>query len=107
MNHTFNKFIIKNYNLEIYYTYTPVTTFGDLSEFICSLYPKTFCSCFKFKYYENGKYFPIENELKIKSCENYIECLHFKKDNIICQCNPEFRESMKYFRFDLYKEKKY
>ena len=106
MNHICNIFKIKNYSLEIYYTYTPYTTFGDLSEFICSLYPKTFCTCFKFKYNENDKYFTIQNEVKIISCENYIKCLYFKKDNMNCQCNPEFREAMKYFRIDLYKEKK-
>jgi uncharacterized protein YerC len=106
MNHKCNIFNIKNYNLEIYYTYNPYTTFADLSEFICSLYPKTFCPCFKFKYNENDKYFTIQDENKIISCENYIKCLYFKKDNKNCQCNPEFRESMKYFKIDLYKEKK-
>ena len=106
MNHICKIFKIKNFSLEIYYTYTPYTTFGDLSEFICSLYPRTFCPCFKFKYNENDKYFTIQNEVKIISCENYINCLYFKKDNINCQCNPEFRKSMKYFKIDLYKEKK-
>ena len=56
MDHKCHLFKIKNYSIEIYYTYTPYTTFGDLSEFICSLYPKTFCPCFKFKYNENDKY---------------------------------------------------
>ena len=65
MNHKSKKFKIINYGLEIYYSYNPFTTFGEFSEFLCSLYPKKFCPCFNFKYIDGDKCFNLYNELPI------------------------------------------
>ena len=105
MDHKCNVFKIINYRLEIYYTYNPTTTFGEFSEFLCSLYPKTFCPCFNFKYIEDNKYINLYNELPIKSCEDYIKYLQFKNDNPHCECKQESKEYLKYSKIELYNQK--
>ena len=105
MYHKCNKFKITNYGLEIYYTYNPTTTFGEFSEFLCSLYPKTFCPCFNFKYIEGDKCINLYNELPIKSCEDYIKNLKFKNDNPNCECKQESKEYLKYSKIELYNQK--
>jgi len=102
MNHKYKKFNITNYGLEFYYTYSPTTTFGELSEFICSLYPKTFCSCFKFRSIKDDKCINLYNELSIKFCEDYIENLIFKNDNPNCKCNQESKEYLKFSKKEIY-----
>ena len=105
MYHKCNKFKITNYGLEIYYTYNPTTTFGEFSEFLCSLYPKTFCPCFNFKYIEDDKCIILCNKLLIKSCEDYIKNLKFKKDNPYCECKQESKEYLKYSKIELYNQR--
>ena len=105
MYHKCNVFKIINYRLEIYYTYNPTTTFGEFSEFLCSLYPKTFCPCFNFKYIEGDKCINLYNEIPIKSCEDYIKNLKFKKDNPHCECKQESKEYLKYSKIELYNQK--
>ena len=105
MYHKCNKFKITNYGLEIYYTYNPTTTFGEFSEFLCSLYPKTFCPCFNFKYIEGDNCINLYNELTIKSCEDYIKNLKFKKDNPYCECKQESKEYLKYSKIELYNQR--
>ena len=105
MYHKCNVFKITNYGLEIYYTYNPTTTFGEFSEFLCSLYPKTFCPCFKFKCFVDNKCINLHNEITIKSCEDYIKNLKFKKDNPYCECKQESKEYLKYSKIELYNQK--
>ena len=105
MYHKYNKFKITNYELEIYYTYNPTTTFGEFSEFLCSLYPKTFCPCFNFKFIEDDKCINLYNKLTIKSCEDYIKNLKFKNDNPYCECKKERKEYLKYSKIELYNQK--
>ena len=105
MYHKCNVFKIINYGLEIYYTYNPTTTFGEFSEFLCSLYPKTFCPCFNFKYFKDKKCINLYNELPIKSCEDYIKYLQFKNDNPHCECKQESKEYLKYSKIELYSQK--
>ena len=105
MYHKCKIFKIINYDLEIYYSYTPTTLLGAFSEFLCSLYPKTFCPCFKFKYIEGDKNLILHNELPIKSCEDYIDNLKFKKDNPNCQCKQESKEYLNIAKIELYHQK--
>ena len=105
MNHKCNLFKITNYGLEIYYTYNPNTTFGEFSEFLCSLYQKKFCPCFNFKYIEGDKCFNLYKELPIKSCEDYIKNLIFKNDNPHCECKQESKDYLKYSKIELYNQK--
>ena len=105
MYHKCNVFKITNYGLEIYYTYNQTTTFGEFSEFLCSLYPKTFCPCFKFKCFVDNKCINLHNEITIKSCEDYIKYLQFKKDNPHCECKQESKEYLKYSKIELYNQK--
>ena len=105
MYHKCNIFKITNYGLEIYYTYNPTTTFGEFSEFLCSLYPKTFCPCFNFKFIEDDKCINLYNKLTIKSCEDYIKNLKFKNDNTHCKCKQESKEYLKYSKIELYNQK--
>ena len=105
MYHKCEIFKITNYGLEIYYTYNPTSSLGEFSEFLCSLYPKTFCPCFKFKYIEGDKTIILHNELPIKSCEDYIKNLKFQKDNPDCQCKQKSKEYLKYSKIELYNQK--
>ena len=105
MNHKYNKFKITNYGLEFYYTYSPTTTFGELSEFLCSLYPKTFCPCFKFTSIKEDKCINLYNEFLIKSCEDYFENLKFKNDNPNCKCKQESKEYLKFSKKEIYDQK--
>ena len=105
MYHKNKIFKIENYDLEIYYSYNPTTTFGEFSEFLCSLYPKTFCPCFKFKYIKGDKCYILHNELPIKSCQDYIDNLKFIKDNLNCQCKQNSKEYLKKLKVDYYKQK--
>ena len=105
MYHKCNKFKIINYGLEIYYTYNPTTTFGEFSEFLCSLYPETFCPCFSFKSIDGDKCINLYNELPIKSCEDYIKNLNFKNDNPNCECKQKNKEYLKYSKIELYNQK--
>ena len=105
MNHKCKIFKITNYSLEIYYSYNPNTTLGEFSEFLCSLYPKTFCPCFKFKYDDENKYIILNNKLAIQSCGDYIDNLRFINDNPNCQCKQERKEYLNKTKIDLYIQK--
>jgi len=105
MNHKCKIFKITNYSLEIYYSYNPTTTLGEFSEFLCSLYPKKFCPCFKFKYDDENKYIILHNKLTIQSCEDYIDNLRFINDNPNCQCKQERKEYLNKTKIDLYNQK--
>ena len=105
MDHKCNVFKIINYRLEIYYTYNPTTTFGEFSEFLCSLYPKTFCPCFNFKCFVDKKCINLYKELPIESCEDYIKYLHFINDNPHCECKQKSKEYLKYSKIELYNQK--